>query len=1051
MDWFVLGIEPTKDKKAITAAYRNQLRNTNPEDKPEEFKALRAAYEEALRLADMSEETVADSTPVGLWTQRLSALYSDYASRIRRENWETLLADDVVIGLDTKSKAEEALLAFLMEDYFIPQSVWQLLDEVFHLCERREELYETYPREFIDHAVINGIRFDATLPYDMFVPGVNAADCDTYRRLYYQANQCKPEEAPELIAKIDSLSETHPYGQALKYRYYLDIGRAEEAEEGMFNLVNAYPDNVALNSAWASICLEDGNIEAAESYAQKVLSMVPDHDGAKQIVAQCWANTGKLREAKDLVLDIIRGANGDPAVIEQMSELMHAWNESLIEQYTASLQDDPDNAEMAIELGWCYLQNERFEEAMEVALQIDPDCKEQFDYHNLLCKLHSARQEYAESLDHVQQLVKIIQEMQPDGSDVTDKRIRRLPEMLQIEGVNLMQLGRMDEAQQKLEQALELAPNDPEVLNIMGRALFANAQYERCIEILTRMTEVAPDSWHAYVMMSMAYYKLRNDSEAYDTINHALQLASNDLSSYLIKMQLLIRNGAYEEAQELVNFLQENGLTDNLSVAFAQAQLIELRDEDAEEAFKRYQEMARSVEAGDEMFWTSQLYYHMAVIMGRQMDIQNPEDFDILVSVINKGLAYDEFDEDCLNYMAWLYKRTGRIDEALNIYHALEEKQPHSITVKNNLAELYYEELDHYADKALEYYEWLLERKQTPALYYFAATCKRHLGDLTGAERYYKKEMLLDPDDIDAYNGLAFVYEVQNRYGDALQNLDKAISIMDETENQYMWLIEHKVKILRRQGDHQKALLVVQEAMRKYQYPQGYRLSFEVCCQFGLWEQALQYLDAWKKDLGNDPYQIASTARFHLLQGKMFKASVAMAKVKHKLEFEEIQDFRLQLNELECNAARQIQIWDRRVRSGYDITRSLMSLAQVLWFAGKKSDARTVAEKALEELDAVLQQHLTDEALYRSRKSLVLAILGREAEAREELAHVRAMPLCEFCEYGRCKDADIYEAAIEDICSNRSKALELYRAGRKNWPDELDFMSGEARLKRKTK
>ena len=34
MDWFLLGIEPTKDKAAITAAYRQTLRQTNPEDKP---------------------------------------------------------------------------------------------------------------------------------------------------------------------------------------------------------------------------------------------------------------------------------------------------------------------------------------------------------------------------------------------------------------------------------------------------------------------------------------------------------------------------------------------------------------------------------------------------------------------------------------------------------------------------------------------------------------------------------------------------------------------------------------------------------------------------------------------------------------------------------------------------------------------------------------------------------------------------------------------------------------------------------------------------------
>ena len=33
MDWNILGIAPTKDKKAITAAYRTRLRETNPEEK----------------------------------------------------------------------------------------------------------------------------------------------------------------------------------------------------------------------------------------------------------------------------------------------------------------------------------------------------------------------------------------------------------------------------------------------------------------------------------------------------------------------------------------------------------------------------------------------------------------------------------------------------------------------------------------------------------------------------------------------------------------------------------------------------------------------------------------------------------------------------------------------------------------------------------------------------------------------------------------------------------------------------------------------------------
>jgi len=88
MNWSLLGIAPTKDKKEITAAYRSQLAHTNPEDKPEEFKALRAAYEEALALADKADEMPArDESPVGLWMERIRALYGDFSARIRAENY----------------------------------------------------------------------------------------------------------------------------------------------------------------------------------------------------------------------------------------------------------------------------------------------------------------------------------------------------------------------------------------------------------------------------------------------------------------------------------------------------------------------------------------------------------------------------------------------------------------------------------------------------------------------------------------------------------------------------------------------------------------------------------------------------------------------------------------------------------------------------------------------------------------------------------------------------------------------------------------------------
>lgn len=100
MNWYILGIEPTKDKQAITAAYRAQLKHVNPEDKPEEFKALRVAYEEALKLAEETETT--DIHPVAQWMNQVADLYHDFARRIQPEHWQELLNNPICTALDTR-------------------------------------------------------------------------------------------------------------------------------------------------------------------------------------------------------------------------------------------------------------------------------------------------------------------------------------------------------------------------------------------------------------------------------------------------------------------------------------------------------------------------------------------------------------------------------------------------------------------------------------------------------------------------------------------------------------------------------------------------------------------------------------------------------------------------------------------------------------------------------------------------------------------------------------------------------------------------------------
>ena len=111
--WKVLEIEATRDKKAIKKAYRARLPFVNPEDDQEAFMELREAYEEALRLAELPDESEGsgtaevDNSEAGIFRRELEALYWDFYRRIDTEEWRRLLACDFATALDTKKGCGE--------------------------------------------------------------------------------------------------------------------------------------------------------------------------------------------------------------------------------------------------------------------------------------------------------------------------------------------------------------------------------------------------------------------------------------------------------------------------------------------------------------------------------------------------------------------------------------------------------------------------------------------------------------------------------------------------------------------------------------------------------------------------------------------------------------------------------------------------------------------------------------------------------------------------------------------------------------------------------
>lgn len=203
-NWEILGILPTDDTTAIKKAYRNLLAETNPEDKPEEFMALRQAYEEAMDYArnggtepeadcsgrngsDMQNpsyialhgDLLPEDHPAWRWTKNLQALYLDFSRRIRPENWAALLADPVCTRIDTAADAEDALLRMLMEWWFLPDSAICAMNEVFDFDGDRERLFARYPNDFVEAILLNPLqRGSGGFDYNLF-EGAPDAEYDT--------------------------------------------------------------------------------------------------------------------------------------------------------------------------------------------------------------------------------------------------------------------------------------------------------------------------------------------------------------------------------------------------------------------------------------------------------------------------------------------------------------------------------------------------------------------------------------------------------------------------------------------------------------------------------------------------------------------------------------------------------------------------------------------------------------------------------------------------------------------------------------------------------
>lgn len=593
---------------------------------------------------------------------------------------------------------------------------------------------------------------------------------------------------------------------------------------------------------------------------------------------------------------------------------------------------------------------------------------------------------------------------------------------------------------ERIMQNLDAAPEDSRLQFDAGRFLYISGDYEGAVRYLRGAARNNPENGNTFTLLALALYRLHRDEESFQAIHRAQECQPQELINYYIIVQLLLRGGVWDDARAVLDYLRQQGVAEDAFSLWFQGQLAEFEEEDGEKALGLYRAAAAGVEAGEDLLWASQLYFRMAVLTGDTPNAQG--NVDVCLNLLDEGLAHDLFDEDCLNYAGWLLKKTGRAEEAIELFRALEERPNHPIAVECNLAQLYYQNLEACAPEALACYETLISRFPKGEYYYYAGCCKLAIGDYEGAEEMFRREIECDSGDVDGYNGLASVLKARSRWEDALVQVDRALEVMEEQGECYPSLYAHRVLLLRRLNRWEDAL----ETAEKAGQDDMYQLQFHICLQFGKWETAREVLEQWRRQQGQTPEWMLASGRLCQHRCELEQARRIMEQAEPLLPLEDVQDFWIVQADLTRDTPRLVELWHSQQQEHPDSSYYLIHLAFNQWQVGQKQAAETTARQALERIDRELQGYLTVEALYRARRVIALALVGEEAEAKVELARVRELPLCRHCEYCACKDADIFEAMTEEVCGSRGRALELYRRGAERWPDEMDFRAGIIRL-----